>query len=128
MCSSKQVCNGELPLLHHNGGNYRKPSLTNTISGQNLAWWPPLFIALLKTTQNFLQGGSLIFQKSTWENYGLNLYLSIRRNILCKFNDDSLMDQNGKTLTHLSTQIDSQSHFWSVSNAIKKFETLLKNW
>ena len=78
MCSSKQVCNGELPLLHHNCGNYRKPSLTNAICGQNLAWGPPFFIAFLKTTQNFLQVGYLIYPKSMREEYGLNLYLSLR--------------------------------------------------
>ena len=77
MCSSKQVCNGELPLLHHNCGNYRKPSLTNAICGQNLAWGPPFFIAFLKTTQNFLQVGYLIYPKSMREKYGLNLYLSL---------------------------------------------------
>ena len=78
MCSSKQVCNGELPLLHHNCGDYRKPSLTNAICGQNLAWGPPFFIAFLKTTQNFLQVGYLIYPKSMREKYGLNLYLSLR--------------------------------------------------
>ena len=77
MCSYKQVCNGELPLLHHNCGNYRKPSLTNVICGQNLAWGPPFFIAFLKTTQNFLQVGYLIYSKSMREKYGLNLYLSL---------------------------------------------------
>ena len=79
MCSSKQVCNGELPLLHHNCGDYRKPSLTNAICGQNLAWGPPFFIAFLKTTQNFLQVGYLIYPKSMREKYGLNLYLSLIR-------------------------------------------------
>ena len=78
MCSSKQVCNGELPLLHHNCGDYRKPSLTNAICGQNLAWGPPFFIAFLKTTQNFLQVGYLIYPKSMREKYGLNLYLSLK--------------------------------------------------
>ena len=77
MCSSKQVCNGELSRLHHNCGNYRKPSLTNAICGQNLAWGPPFFIAFLKTTQNFLQVGYLIYPKSMREEYGLNLYLSL---------------------------------------------------
>ena len=77
MCSSKQVCNGELPLLHHNCGDYRKPSLANAICGQNLAWGPPFFIAFLKTTQNFLQVGYLIYPKSMREKYGLNLYLSL---------------------------------------------------
>ena len=81
MCSSKQVCNGELPLLHHNCGNYRKPSLTNAICGQNLAWGPPFFIAFLKTTQNFLQVGYLIYPKSMREKYGLNLYLSLKKTL-----------------------------------------------
>ena len=88
MCSSKQVCNGELSRLHHNCGNYRKPSLTNAICGQNLAWGPPFFIAFLKTTQNFLQVGYLIYPKSMREKYGLNLYLSLnatpRRFSVCK--------------------------------------------
>ena len=87
MCSSKQVCNGELPLLHHNCGNYRKPSLTNAICGQNLAWGPPFFIAFLKTTQNFLQVGYLIYPKSMREKYGLNLYLSL--NTVCVDNPPS---------------------------------------
>ena len=88
MCSSKQVCNGELPLLHHNCGDYRKPSLTNAICGQNLAWGPPFFIAFLKTTQNFLQVGYLIYPKSMREKYGLNLYLSLKKYMsrdLCSF-------------------------------------------
>ena len=83
MCSSKQVCNGELPLLHHNCGDYRKPSLTNAICGQNLAWGPPFFIAFLKTTQNFLQVGYLIYPKSMREEYGLNLYLSLKTCKMC---------------------------------------------
>ena len=82
MCSSKQVCNGELSRLHHNCGNYRKPSLTNAICGQNLAWGPPFFIAFLKTTQNFLQVGYLIYPKSMREKYGLNLCLSLNTTLV----------------------------------------------
>ena len=37
----------------------------------------PIFIAFLKTTQNFLQVGYLIYPKSMREKYGLNLYLSL---------------------------------------------------
>ena len=117
MCSSKQVCNGELPLLHHNCGNYRKPSITNAICGQNLAWGPPFFIAFLKTTQNFLQVGYLIYPKSMREKYGLNLYLSLKWTLKSK-------KKNHFVFMHAEL-LCFTIYLLSIYNSIKRLKTYL---